>query len=171
MSIGYGSSVIWIPPKTFICPSGKLRTEITSLLAKYTSPGLSDTTFFHGVEKYLFKRKEVKFSDTKKLNTLLKGKHFSNSFKLNMWKDKHMQWFITEAYSGWKTNSKQLFSQCLTYQKPTNTTSQLLLISTCGNKSVYIRGGSRMFFRRGCTRLLLYFNANKPQSFFFFLLL
>ena len=118
MSNGYGSSVIWIPPKTFICPSGKLRTEITSLLAKYTSPGLSDTTFFHGVEKYLFKRKEVKFSDTKKLNTLLKGKHFSNSFKLSMWKDKHMQWFITEAYSWWKTNLKQLFSQCLTYQKP-----------------------------------------------------
>ena len=28
------------------------------------------------------------------------------------------------------------------------------------------RGGSRMFFRRGCTRLLLYFNTNKPHSFF-----
>ena len=25
------------------------------------------------------------------------------------------------------------------------------------------------FFRRGCTRLLLYFNTNKPHSFFFFL--
>ena len=30
-----------------------------------------------------------------------------------------------------------------------------------------VRGGSRIFFRRGCTRLLLYFNTNKPQSFFF----
>ena len=30
------------------------------------------------------------------------------------------------------------------------------------------RGGSRIFFRRGCTRLLLYFNTNKPHSFFFF---
>ena len=30
-------------------------------------------------------------------------------------------------------------------------------------------GGSRIFFRRGCTRLLLYFNTNKPHSFFFFL--
>ena len=29
------------------------------------------------------------------------------------------------------------------------------------------RGGSRNFFRRGCTRLLLYFNTNKPHSFFF----
>ena len=29
------------------------------------------------------------------------------------------------------------------------------------------RGGSRIFFRRGCTRLLLYFNTNKPHSFFF----
>ena len=30
------------------------------------------------------------------------------------------------------------------------------------------RGGSRIFFRRGRTRLLLYFNTNKPHSFFFF---
>ena len=29
------------------------------------------------------------------------------------------------------------------------------------------RGGSRIFFRRGCTRLLLYFSTNKPHSFFF----
>ena len=29
------------------------------------------------------------------------------------------------------------------------------------------RGGFRIFFRRGCTRLLLYFNTNKPHSFFF----
>ena len=29
------------------------------------------------------------------------------------------------------------------------------------------RGGSRIFFRRGCTRLLLYFNTNKPHFFFF----
>ena len=29
------------------------------------------------------------------------------------------------------------------------------------------RGGSRIFFRRGCTRLELYFNTNKPHSFFF----
>ena len=28
------------------------------------------------------------------------------------------------------------------------------------------RGGSRIFFRRGCTRLLLYFNTNKPHIFF-----
>ena len=31
-----------------------------------------------------------------------------------------------------------------------------------------LRGGSRIFFRRGCTRLLLYFNTNKLHSFFFF---
>ena len=30
-----------------------------------------------------------------------------------------------------------------------------------------LRGGSRIFFRRGCTRLLLYFNTNTPHSFFF----
>ena len=28
------------------------------------------------------------------------------------------------------------------------------------------RGGSRIFFTRGCTRLLLYFNTNKQHSFF-----
>ena len=31
------------------------------------------------------------------------------------------------------------------------------------------RGGSRIFLRRGVTRLLLYFNTNKPHSFLFFL--
>ena len=31
---------------------------------------------------------------------------------------------------------------------------------------IYVRGGSRIFVRRGCTRLLLYFNSNKPHSFF-----
>ena len=30
------------------------------------------------------------------------------------------------------------------------------------------RGGSRIFFRRGCIRLLPYFKTNKPHSFFFF---
>ena len=37
----------------------------------------------------------------------------------------------------------------------------------CG--SIFVsnhRGGSRIFFRRGCTRLFLYFNTNKPHSFF-----
>ena len=29
------------------------------------------------------------------------------------------------------------------------------------------RGGSRTFFRRGCTRLFVYFNTNKPHSFLF----
>ena len=33
---------------------------------------------------------------------------------------------------------------------------------------ILCRGGSRTFFRRGCTRLLLYFNTNKPHSSFFF---
>ena len=28
------------------------------------------------------------------------------------------------------------------------------------------RGGSGIFFRKGCTRLLLYFNTNKPHRFF-----
>ena len=36
------------------------------------------------------------------------------------------------------------------------------------SKGIICRGGSRIFFRRGCTHLLLYFNTNKPHSFFFF---
>ena len=36
-----------------------------------------------------------------------------------------------------------------------------------GKRNIY-RGGSRIFFRRRFTRLLLYFNTNKPHSFFFF---
>ena len=38
--------VILILRKIFACPLGKLSTEFTSLIAKSTSPGLSDTTFF-----------------------------------------------------------------------------------------------------------------------------
>ena len=30
----------------------------------------------------------------------------------------------------------------------------------------WVRGGSRILFRRGCTRLLLFFNSNKPRFFF-----
>ena len=44
--IDYNPSVIWISPKNSTCPSGKLRTKITSPIAKSTSPGLSHTTFF-----------------------------------------------------------------------------------------------------------------------------
>ena len=52
----------------------------------------------------------------------------------------------------------------------------LVAISRCQNQTKakvsflfwFHRGGSRIFFRRGCTRLLLYFNTNKPHSSFFF---
>ena len=44
--IDYSSSVIWIPYNSFACLSGKLRTEFTSPIAKSTSPGLTDTSFF-----------------------------------------------------------------------------------------------------------------------------
>ena len=44
--IDCSSSVIWISPKKFTCPSGKLRTDFTSPIAKSTSPRPSDTTFF-----------------------------------------------------------------------------------------------------------------------------
>ena len=44
--IDYYPSVIWIAQKNSTCPLGKLRTKITSPIAKSTSPGLLDMTFF-----------------------------------------------------------------------------------------------------------------------------
>ena len=44
--IDYNPSVTGICPKNSTRQSGKLRTKITRLIAKSTSPGLSDTTFF-----------------------------------------------------------------------------------------------------------------------------
>ena len=44
--MSYSTFVILILRKIFACPSGKLSTEFTSPIAKSTSPGLSDTTFF-----------------------------------------------------------------------------------------------------------------------------
>ena len=41
--------------KNITCPSGKLKTEFTNPIAKFTSPGLSDTTVFaRWVEKRFF---------------------------------------------------------------------------------------------------------------------
>ena len=44
--LSYSTPVILILWKLFTCPLGKLNTEFTSPIAKSTSPGLSDTTFF-----------------------------------------------------------------------------------------------------------------------------
>ena len=51
--------------------------------------------------------------------------------------------------------------------------STLLPFEECDSQKVNIvtlnsRGGSRNFFRRGCTHLLLYFNTNKPHTVVFF---
>ena len=43
---------------------------------------------------------------------------------------------------------------------------KVIILSSYTNQFSF-RGRSRIFFRRGCTRLLLYFNTNKPHSFFF----
>ena len=47
--------------------------------------------------------------------------------------------------------------------------ANLNLTPVTGTNLWHPRGGSRIFFTRGCTRLLLYFNTNKPHSFLFFL--
>ena len=44
--LSYSTFVILILRNIFTCLSGKLSTEFTSPIAKSTSPGLSDTTFF-----------------------------------------------------------------------------------------------------------------------------
>ena len=44
--IDYNPSVIWTSRKNSTCPLCKLRTKITSPIAKSTSPGLLDMTFF-----------------------------------------------------------------------------------------------------------------------------
>ena len=44
----------------------------------------------------------------------------------------------------------------------------ILTPSFCVSESTQAhRGDTGFFFRRGCTRLLLYFNTNEPHSFFF----
>ena len=49
------TNVISTSPKNFLMgPLGKLRTKITSLIAKSISPGLSDTTFFECWESNVF---------------------------------------------------------------------------------------------------------------------
>ena len=50
--IDYNPSVIWISQKNGTCPSGKLRTKITSPIAKSTGSGLLDMTFFAHWEKF-----------------------------------------------------------------------------------------------------------------------
>ena len=54
--IDYNPSIIWISPKNSTCPSGKLRPKITSPIAKSTSHGLSDTTFF---ARWIISKKRV----------------------------------------------------------------------------------------------------------------
>ena len=44
--IDYNPSVIWISPQNSTFPSCKLKTKITSPIAKSTSPRLLETTFF-----------------------------------------------------------------------------------------------------------------------------
>ena len=50
----------------------------------------------------------------------------------------------------WDINHRQQYSELTTWKI-----------------EVHDRGGSRIFFRRVCTRLLLYFNTHKPHSFLF----
>ena len=53
--IDYNPCVIWISQTNSTCPSGKLRAKVTSSIAKSTSPGLLDTTFFACWSDFFFR--------------------------------------------------------------------------------------------------------------------
>ena len=57
------------------------------------------------------------------------------------------------------TNSRHVMMTSLIFKEGTRIFRHL-------GFAILNRGGSRIFFRRGCTRPLLYFNTNKPHSFF-----
>ena len=59
--IVYSPSVIWISPKNSTCPSGKLTTKIPSPIAKSTSPGLSDMTFFARCSRFYLTVSRLQF--------------------------------------------------------------------------------------------------------------
>ena len=76
--IDYIPSVIWISPKNSTCPSGKLRTKITSPIAKSTSPWLSDTTFFARQSLFNFKRKKAHSHERIRSWRIGSAYHYSN---------------------------------------------------------------------------------------------
>ena len=56
------------------------------------------------------------------------------------------------------------------YNEPISSHPGRVTLGTYASKPrdlVSFQGQIQEFFRRGCTRLLLYFNTNKPDSFFF----
>ena len=54
------------------------------------------------------------------------------------------------------------------YKQPLRLCMRNKILRSANVKINKSRGGSRIFFRRGCTRLLLYFKTNKSHSFSFF---
>ena len=64
--IFYGSSVtIFEFSQKHTCPLGKLRTVFTSLIAKSTSPGLMNTTFFAHCSQYVCTTSAIQNNTTK----------------------------------------------------------------------------------------------------------
>ena len=107
---------------------------------------------------------------------------------------KHVQYSVTVWASDWVPYPYKWTHGCMVTQ-PANAISKVALCAWADGKTnekvkippnfvpcelacrrllfpllcptgLFNRGGSRIFFRRGCTRLLLYFNTNKPHSFF-----
>ena len=54
------------------------------------------------------------------------------------------------------------------YKQPLRLCMRNKILRSANVKINKSRGGSRIFFRRGCTRLLLYFKTNKSHSISFF---
>ena len=65
-----------------------------------------------------------------------------------------------------------LWRKLTNYKGLARKTSAVELLRLCSHYTGSLfRGGSWILFRRGCTRLLLYYNTNKPHSFFCFFVL
>lgn len=71
----YSSSVIWIISKNFTSPSGKLRTEFTRPIPKFTIPWLSDMSFlatpFCSVKEPAQRPKKMQQSKSTKIQATL----------------------------------------------------------------------------------------------------
>ena len=89
------------------------------------------------------------------------GFHLTLKIKLSQWIFDTMHFFFVKGGGAGRKEVRAPFCCCLEQHCQMHRGSFSCVLCT------WVRGGSRTFFRRGCTRLLLHFNTNKPHSFFF----
>ena len=68
----------------------------------------------------------------------------------------------------WVEGELEIGSHLLSFPRSAGCCLLLSILWYCSQSTMrHSQGRIQDFFRRGCTRLLLYFNTNKPHSFFF----